>query len=351
MTSTHPTGRCTVALLATVVALACSGLCGGTAHADTTRAGAAHAGTAHAGTAHAGAAHAGTARAGTNPARVNTLIATVSPKPVTRPLPQGFVGVAFTYSALARWVSEGGPVDPVLVRLIRNLTPVGRPWLRIGGESADRSWWPIPGYRKPLGITYDLGPAWTEIARRFAHATNARLMLGLELEADRPEIDRVEARQLLKRVGSRYIQSFQIGNEPELYRSIPWYKLHDGHPVLWYSPVGTPVFARRHSYGASQFIGEISRILRVIPRYPIAGPETNIPSWTEAFLKYLKPAGEVNTLTAHAYAVDNCIKDRHSNAYPTVRNLLTLRASRELSARPGVLHLARARARRHVPDR
>jgi hypothetical protein len=263
-------------------------------------------------------------------ARASQATVTVSKTAVTRPLPKGFVGLAFTYSALARWMSQRGPADPVLVRLIRNLSPVGRPWLRIGGESADRSWWPISGYHKPIGITYDLGPEWTETAHRLAQATNARLMLGLELEADQPEIDKVEAQQLLKRVGTRYIQSLQIGNEPELYSSIPWYKRLHGRAVVWYSKLGTPVYARPRSYGSAQFISEVSRILRVIPRYPIAGPETNIPSWTQAFMRFLKPAGPVNTLTTHVYGVNNCVRDRHSVWYPTIPNMLSLHASRSV---------------------
>ena len=277
-------------------------------------------------------------------ARAYQATVTVSPTAVTRPLPQGFVGLAFTYSALARWVSEHGPVDPVLVRLIRNLAPAGRPWLRIGGESADRSWWPIRGYRKPIGITYDLGPAWTEIAHRLAQVTNARLMLGIELEANRPRIDRVEARQLLERVGTRYVQSLQIGNEPELYSSIPWYKRLHGRDVVWYSHVGTPVYARPRSYGSAQFVAEASRIMRAIPRYPIAGPETNIPSWTKSFVRFLEPAGRVSTLTTHVYGVNNCVRNPRSIAYPTISNLLSLHASRAiLRGMPSYISLVHAR--------
>jgi hypothetical protein len=291
LTAARTIGRRTGAVIAIVVGLACGGLLASTARAD-------------------------------------RATVTVSPTVVTRPLPQGFVGLAFTYSALTRWMTAPGPVDPVLVRLIHNLTPVGRPWVRIGGESADRSWWPIAGFRKPIGITYDLGPTWTALARRFAQAANARLMLGLELQADQPRIDRVEATQLLRRIGRRYIQSLQIGNEPELYSSIPWYKRLHGRPVVWYSKVGTPVYARPRSYGSTQFISEVSRILRAIPRYPIAGPETNIPSWTEAFVRFLKPAGRVDTLTTHVYGVNNCIKDPRSIDYPTIPNMLSLHASR-----------------------
>lgn len=255
---------------------------------------------------------------------------TVGGAPVTRPLPSSFVGLAFTYSALAKWVSPTGPVDPVLVGLIRGLTPVGHPSLRIGGESADRSWWPIQGYARPIGITYDLGPAWTAAARGLAQATDARLLLGLELQANRPRIDAVEARALLHGIGRRYIQSFQIGNEPNLYPVIPWYRMLHGHPVVWYSKHGTPVYARSPSYGPSQFTAEFAAIMHVIPRYAIAGPETNLPSWTQALIPFLEPRGRVTTLTTHAYGVNNCVKDHNSDRYPTVPNLLRLRASRDL---------------------
>jgi hypothetical protein len=263
-------------------------------------------------------------------AQASVATVTVGGAPVTRPLPSSFVGLAFTYSALARWLSPIGPVDPALVGLIRGLTPSGRPSLRIGGESADRSWWPIKGYRRPIGITYDLGPAWTLRARRLAQTTDARLLLGLELQADRPRIDAVEARRLLDGIGARYVQSFQIGNEPELYSSIPWYKTLHGHPIIWYSKVGTPVYARPRSYGPSQFISEVAAIMRVLPSYPIAGPETNVRSWTQALIPFVQPDGRVTTLTTHAYGVNNCVKDRSSDRYPTVANLLGLSASRNL---------------------
>ena len=114
-------------------------------------------------------------------------------------------GLAFTYRPIPGWVGPASqPVDPVLVQLIRNLAPHGRPLLRIGGESADHSWWPIAGYRKPFGITYDLTPAWTR--RRAAGSRRrrkARLMLGLNLQADRPTLVRVESHELLRRIGRR----------------------------------------------------------------------------------------------------------------------------------------------------
>ena len=69
----------------------------------------------------------------------------------------------------------------------------------VAGRGADRS---------PLGVTYDLTPAWTTAARALAKALDAQLMLGLNLEANRTRIPQQEATQFIRRIGARYLQSF-----------------------------------------------------------------------------------------------------------------------------------------------
>ena len=152
------------------------------------------------------------------------------------------------------------------MQLIRNLTPHGHPVLRVGGVSADRSWWPIKGYRKPIGIWYDLTPAWAASLRGLAQAAQARLILGLNLEADRPTLVRVESHELVRRIGRRYIDSLQIGNEPNLYRTVPWYALLNGRPVPQYLDTGTPVYSRPPSWGPADYAAEIARLLPTLPR-------------------------------------------------------------------------------------
>ena len=277
------------------------------------------------------------------PARADRATVSVFGHPYGGALPNNFLGLAFTYKPIQGWVGPSSePVDPVLVQLIRNLSPHGRPLLRIGGESADHSWWPIPGYRKPFGITNDLTPALTTAMRRLAQATGARLMLGLNLEADRTKLVQVESRELLRRIGARYIQSFQIGNEPNLYTVIPWYKLLNGKPVPQYSKVGTPVYARPESYGPADFADEVARMLQVMPRFPIAGPETNTPAWMAAFTRFLHPVGRAVTLTTHAYAGNKCVTDPSQWNFPSVPHLLSIAASQDqlagLSPFIGIAH-------------
>jgi len=278
-------------------------------------------------------------------ARADQTTVSVSSRPHGGPLPNNFLGLAFTYKPIPGWVGPPAqPVDPVLVQLIRNLSPHGQPLLRIGGESADHSWWPIPGYRKPFGITYDLSPAWTTAVTRLAQAAHARLMLGVNLQADRTKLVQVESHELLQRIGARYIQSFQIGNEPNLYTVIPWYKLLNGKPVPQYSKVGTPVYARPPSYDPADFADEVARMLQVMPRFPIAGPETNTPSWMAAFTRFLHPAGRAITLTTHAYGGNKCVKDPSQWMFPSVPHLLSIAASHDqLAGLGGAIATAHAR--------
>ena len=248
----------------------------------------------------------------------------------SRPIADDFLGLALEYRAVPGVAGSDDPaqVNPALLQLVRNLVPAGRPVLRIGGQSADRTWWPIPGYKRPLGITYDLTANWMASARALARAMNARLILGVGLEANRPRIDQVEAGELLKGIGRQYLDALEIGNEPELYTLVPWYLMIHGAPVPWYSQFGTPVFARPASYGFPSFTADFSNALRVLPRVPIAGPDTGILSWLDGFRRFLGRRSRVRAVTWHDYGLNQCVTDPASPQYPTVPNLLSNMASR-----------------------
>ena len=246
-----------------------------------------------------------------------------------RPIAADFLGLALEYRSIPLLTGpDPRSVDPVLVQLIRNLVPQGRPVLRLGGQSTDRTWWPVAGMSRPLGITYDLTPNWMASARALAQATDARLILGVGLEMNRPAIAAIEASQLLAGLGPNYIDAMEIGNEPELYPLTPWYRKLHGIPIVWSSALGTPVFSRRPGYNRQKFAEEFSRTLQVLPRVPIAGPVTGILSWLDTFRRFLAPTSPVKIVTWHAYGLNQCVTDPSSPQYPTVPNLLSPIASR-----------------------
>ncbi|HEY5316777.1 MAG TPA: glycosyl hydrolase family 79 C-terminal domain-containing protein, partial [Solirubrobacteraceae bacterium] len=159
-------------------------------------------------------------------------------------------------------------------------------------------------------------------------AADARLILGVGLEANQPRIAAVEARRLVSGVGRRYIAAFEIGNEPELYPVVPWYRRLHGAPIPWYSHLGTPVYARRRGYGPDAFYAEFSRTLRALPPLPVAGPATGLIPWLEGISRFLAPASRVRIVTWHAYGLNQCVTTPSSPQYPSVPNLLSPLASR-----------------------
>ena len=246
----------------------------------------------------------------------------LGPGTVTGPIAQGFLGLALEYSGIRQWVGPGTAANPVLAQLIHNLDPVGRPNIRIGGLSTDRSWWPVPGMAKPLGVTDTLSPAWAQALLTLARSVNAQLVMGVNLEANSPRLAQTEANEFLSLIGRRYVSALDIGNEPPLYSSVPWYRREGGRVLPWYSDAGTPVFSRDLRWGPPSFVSEYARILDALPRIPIAGPDTQRASWFAAYGRFLSPHSRVRALVSHGYGLNNCVTNPASAAYPSVPHLL-----------------------------
>jgi hypothetical protein len=249
-----------------------------------------------------------------------------------RPMAPNFLGLALEYNTIPQLaLAMPASVDPVFAQLLRNLDPTGRPIIRVGGQSTDRTWWPVPGMKRPYGVTYDLWPGWTAAARSLIAATNAKLILGINLEANRTRISQVEGSQLLAGVGPTNIDALEIGNEPDLYPIMPWYRTLNGKPIAWYSKSGTPVYSRRPAYGPQNYAQEFSRTLKVLPQLPVAGPETGSGPWMSMFGQFVSSRSPVRMLTSHAYGLNQCITDPASLQYPSVPNLLNIVSSRDLA--------------------
>ena len=260
---------------------------------------------------------------------------TVNPTPLSAGLPTGFLGLALETRTIPQWVgnaTSASAVDPVLLGLIRSLDPTGRPVIRIGGESTDRSWWPVPKMRAPSGITYTLTPAWAQDARSLAQALDAHLIVGINLEANSLSLSSYEAKQLVSRIGTQYLDDLEIGNEAALYTSVPWYMSLHGERLPWYMRhTGTPVLSRPLSYNETDFIAEFERTLAVLPKnVAIAGPDALSTAWLPRFSKLLSSRGRIRILDSHEYPLAACSSDPLSPHYPSIGHLLSTGAWRNV---------------------
>jgi hypothetical protein len=244
----------------------------------------------------------------------STLV-TVDNRELGRPVPSGFLGLSLEYLTLPKYT--GRTVDPVLVQLIANLTPGQRPVLRIGGDSTDWTWWPVPGMTQPAGIRFTLSNGWIAAMRALAQATNARLILGINLEAGSTPLAVTEANALLDGLGRRRVEALEIGNEPELYPWLPWYTGPNGF-----------VYGRPHSYNFRAFTDEFTRIGKALGDVPLAGPSTGQRNWISYLPQFLAAEPDLALVTAHRYGLNACVTNRGGKLFPTVPHLLSAFASR-----------------------
>jgi hypothetical protein len=265
------------------------------------------------------------------------MAATVSLEPAGRPLPSGFLGLSTEYSALESYAGrDPNALDPVFIRLVRNLSPGQPPVLRIGGDSTDWTWWPVPGMARPPGVSYTLDDAWLTVTRALGSALRARLILGLNLEADNAQLASSEENALVSGLDPVPIEAFELGNEPTLYPVFPWYRTPDGRQVT----------GRPRGYDFPAFLRDFSNIAAQLPARPLAGPSFGGPGWLPYLGRFLDAQPRVRLATVHRYPLQLCLTPQTSPRYPTIPHLLAPSASTGFAAQfAGAVAAAHARRR------
>jgi hypothetical protein len=272
---------------------------------------------------HPGAAVAGATAGEPPPISKSPIPVQIGGAAASRPVPPGFIGLSIEYgSAPAYFGLDPSRPDSVFMTLVRNLVPGQSPVIRFGGDTTDWTWWDTPGVAKPRGIRYTLGPSWVAATQAMAQALNARLILGINFEADRRAIAATEAQALLQGLGRRYVAGFELGNEAELYGTFGWYSNAAG--------VGVP--GRPSSYDFKSYLRDYASVVKGLPAdVPVIGPASGSSVWLAGLPRYLKAEPRVREVTFHRYPLHRCRTPRSSPAFPSIANLLSPAASSGLA--------------------
>ena len=255
--------------------------------------------------------------AGPPPAAVpaGATVITVGHAATGRAIASGFLGLSLEFPAIPAYAgTDPGDVDPVLLQLVRNLTPGQPPVLRIGGDSTDWTWWPAPHLARPDGVNYTITPGWVAVAGALVRDLGARVILGIDLEADSTRVASTEARALIAGLGRDRVEALELGNEPELYGSFIW--------------DGSGHTGRPRGYDFAGYSRDIATMVRALPHVPIAGPATGAPKWFPDVGQFLAANRDVEMVTLHRYPLQLCFVSRSEPNYPTIGNLLSATASR-----------------------
>jgi glycosyl hydrolase family 79 len=230
----------------------------------------------------------------------------------------GFLGLSLEYSAVPAYAGpDPRRVNPIFLRLIRNLTGGSAPVLRVGGVTTDDTWRPAKDVRRPAGVSFALNGRWIQTIGAVAAKLDARLILGINLEADSTQVAAVEARALLAGVGRGRVQALELGNEPELYGTFTW-GISDapGRPEGW---------------DFAAFDDDFGRVAGGLPDLPLAGPVVGQPNWFGYTKRFLSDQRRVAILTLHRYPLQLCYLSPSQIHYPSIPHLLAAANSRGLA--------------------
>ncbi|MFZ0972965.1 MAG: glycosyl hydrolase family 79 C-terminal domain-containing protein [Solirubrobacteraceae bacterium] len=239
---------------------------------------------------------------------------------VSQPVAPGFIGFSFEFTAVRDYTgSDPRAINPVLVALIRDVAPGQTPVLRIGGNSTDGTWWPLPGVTPSPGINYALTKSWLATTRALAVETRAKLILGVNLKDDSSAEAAAEAYAYRTGIGAKHIEALEIGNEPELYKVFPWYEIN-----------GEPFYARPPIYDFTSYTQEIAGIANQVRGVTLAGPATGTPQWFAAVPQLFAVERRLKVVTYHRYPLLACFSQPGDPRYPSIPNLLNPDSARAL---------------------
>jgi hypothetical protein len=266
--------------------------------------------------------------ADSDPARPAHATITVVPgAPVSLAIPRSWLGLSTEYWSLPLFARQEAVFERVL-RLLR-VPGAGPLVVRIGGDSADHSFWrphagPLPAW------AFSLTPRWTAGVSGLVRRLGLRLIVDLNLVTGSPAAAGQWAQAARSRLPAHSILGFEIGNEPDIYSHHFWTALTAAGSVDRRSlPPTLTSAAYRTAFSAD------ARVLRrVAPGVPLLGPALARPRsdarWVTTLLAG-RPRG-LSAVSVHRYPYSACAHRRRAAAFPTVTRLLSPAATTGMAA-------------------
>ncbi len=219
---------------------------------------------------------------------------------------RGAVGLSIETSQLSSHILS--PRVHSLVALMRQLGPAT---LRIGGNSADRSWWTSDGESRPDWATSTVTPADLGRLRRLLDAANWQTIFTVNLGHFEPQRAASEARAAAAILGPR-LHSIEIGNEPNAF--------------------GTSVEKLRPpSYSVTDYLRELgvyqASIRKAAPNVKLSGPDLSSAPSSHIWLPQIasQQPSPFDEITHHYYPTAYNLPEGpcQRTPNPTAQELLT----------------------------
>jgi hypothetical protein len=246
-----------------------------------------------------------------------------------RPVPRSFLGLSTEWTSVAPF---GGPGHAGVVALLRRVeAAAGEPLtLRVGGASAEESWWNPAGLPPPRPtVRHAIDPSTLAALAGLARGLDAPVTVGLDLQLGDARNALALARAAERRLRAR-LEGLEIGNEPDLYTV-----------ARTFGPVAARRLRKRARYAPADYVRDAGRYLDVLGAGLRTGPRPRArlvvggfagrEGWSDALPGLIAAhPGEVGAVAAHRYGLPGC--HLHPDGGDLRRRLLSTEASRERMA-------------------
>lgn len=251
---------------------------------------------------------------------------TVAADSTTVPVPGSWFGISTEYWALPLFEQDTPVFDRVLSLL--HVHGDGPLVLRIGGDSADHSFWDPKPKHMP-SWAFALTPSFLSRLRALVLRDHLRLIVDLNLVTDTPLTAAEWARAAETSLPKGSIVGFEIGNEPDLYSHHYWVA------TITRSPFQSGPLPLELT--PSMYVSDFAAYARVLsegsPDIPLIGPAVAHPRVSSDYITTLiqDERSKLGAVTGHLYPYSACVKNRHAASYPSVPHLLSRAAATGLT--------------------
>jgi hypothetical protein len=251
---------------------------------------------------------------------------TLGPTLSAAPVPTSFFGISTEYWTLPLFERDTPAFERVLSLL--HVPGDGPLMLRIGGDSADHSFWSARDRKMP-GWAFALTPAYLGRLRALVRRDRVKLIVDLNLLTDTPFTAAAWARAAETSLPHGSIAGFEVGNEPDLYERRYWVDLIARSPLVT-RPMPlelTPTTYVQDFAAYARVLGESA------PDIPLVGPAVAHPRIGLPFVSTLiaNQRPELGMVTGHLYPYSACVKNPRWRGYPTVARVLSRQATSAFS--------------------
>ncbi len=233
-------------------------------------------------------------------------------------VPRSFLGISTEYWGLPLFERQMGVFERTL-SLLR--APGDGPLLvRIGGDSADHSFW-VPRSQPMPAWAFELTPAWLQQTNTLVRNLGLRLILDLNLVTDTPRAAAGWAQAAEAELPPGSITGFEIGNEPDIYDRGFWVA------TVSHSKVVPPTGLSPRTY-AHDFQAYARALRRAAPGVPLLGPALALPSISRKWISTLLASGPAHpaVISVHRYPYSGCALPGTA-AFATIGRVLSEHAS------------------------